>query len=133
MEALRGHLEKFYSQVQKYMPDLNQEHHHRIGKEIGKQMSADEIVQHPEYPYVNWDLKAEKKGKVEVAKGRGGPFNVAYEIHGKGPKKLIVSLWLQLELWDEMLTLELSVDHGFGRVDEGVAETDQGFRSYSGG
>ncbi|KAF2834487.1 alpha/beta-hydrolase [Patellaria atrata CBS 101060] len=52
-------------------------------------MTAAEIVQHPEYPHVWWELKPEKKGLCPVAKGRGGPFNIAYEVHGQGPIHLV--------------------------------------------
>lgn len=54
------------------------------------QLSAAEILQHPEYKNVVWKLPPTKKGKVEVAKGRGGPVNIAYEIHGHGDTKLVV-------------------------------------------
>lgn len=90
MEAIKGHLEKFTSQVQSYMPDLNQEHHRRINKEIGKQLTAEEVLQHPEYPHVNWDLKPDKAERIDVAAGRGGPFKISYQLHGHGPKKIIV-------------------------------------------
>jgi len=55
-------------------------------------MTAAELLEHPEYPYVTWDLKPQKKGKAAVAKGRGGPFNIAYEVHGHGPTKLVVGI-----------------------------------------
>ncbi|KAF2766359.1 alpha/beta-hydrolase [Teratosphaeria nubilosa] len=89
MEGLKGHLQKFSAQVQNYLPDLNQDHHRRINEEIGPQLSADQIIAHPEYPHVNWELTPASKGKVEVAKVRGGPFNIAYEIHGHGPNKIV--------------------------------------------
>lgn len=43
-------------------------------------LSAAQLLAHPEYPYVIWDLKPDRKEKVAVAKGRGGPFNIAYEV-----------------------------------------------------
>lgn len=43
-------------------------------------MSAEQLRNHPEYPHLVWDLKPVKKGKLPVAKGRGGPFNIAYEV-----------------------------------------------------
>ncbi|KAL6713417.1 hypothetical protein ACLMJK_008882 [Lecanora helva] len=52
-------------------------------------LSAAQIVEHPEYQHVIWDLKPLKKGKVSVAKGRGGPIQIAYEIHGNGPTKIV--------------------------------------------
>jgi hypothetical protein len=54
-------------------------------------MTAVEIIEHPEFPHVNWKLQPDQAGKIDVAKGRGGPFKLAYEIHGHGPNKLIVS------------------------------------------
>ena len=54
-------------------------------------MTAVEIYEHPEFENVFWDLKSAKKGKVTVANGRrGGPVQLAYEIHGEGPIKLVV-------------------------------------------
>ena len=53
-------------------------------------LTAEEIKQHPEYQNVTWDLKPARKGRVSVAHGRGGPFELAYEIHGVGPLKLVV-------------------------------------------
>ena len=38
-----------------------------------------------------WDLTPIKKGSVPVAHGRGGPINIFYEIHGSGPKHLVVN------------------------------------------
>ena len=53
-------------------------------------LTAEEIKQHPEYATVVWDLKPAQKGKVSVGAGRGGPFDIAWEIHGNGPLKLVV-------------------------------------------
>lgn len=90
MEALQGHVRRFSDQVQSYLPDLTQEHHRRIGEQIGKQLTAEEVLGHPEYPHVNWDLKPEKRETINVAAGRGGPFKLAYELHGRGPRKIVV-------------------------------------------
>lgn len=49
-----------------------------------------EIIQHPAFENVIYDLKPTEKGFAPVAVGRGGPFNIAYEIHGSGPKHLVV-------------------------------------------
>jgi hypothetical protein len=54
-------------------------------------MTVQELLQHPEYNHTIWDLKPEKKGKALVAKNRGGPLNIAYEIHGHGDRHLVVS------------------------------------------
>lgn len=53
-------------------------------------LTAAEIVQHPEFKHAIWDLSPTKRGKVDVAKGRGGPFRLAYQIHGHGPVCLVV-------------------------------------------
>ena len=55
-------------------------------------LSAAELVEHPEFESVIWDLKPAKKGKNTVAIGRGGPIRIAYEIHGNGPTKLVVGV-----------------------------------------
>ena len=61
-------------------------------------LTAAEIIAHPEYEHVNWHLKPEKKAKLAVASGRGGPFEIAYEIHGNGPRHLVVSKHLFIAL-----------------------------------
>lgn len=53
-------------------------------------MTAAEVLAHPEYPHVTWPLEPTSKGKASVAVGRGGPFNIAYELHGNGPIHLVV-------------------------------------------
>jgi hypothetical protein len=57
---------------------------------VPKPMTAEEVQAHPEFPHVIWDLKPTSKGKVRVAKGRGGPFDIAYEVHGHGPIHMVV-------------------------------------------
>jgi hypothetical protein len=54
-------------------------------------LTAAEIQSHPEFPHAYWDLKATKKDTIDVASGRGGPLKLAYEIHGHGPRKIVVS------------------------------------------
>ncbi|KAF1958508.1 alpha/beta hydrolase-like protein [Byssothecium circinans] len=54
-----------------------------------KPMTAEELLKHPEYPHIIWDLKPSQKDKVSVANDRGGPFNIAYEIHGHGNTHLV--------------------------------------------
>jgi hypothetical protein len=53
-------------------------------------MTASELEAHPEFPYVTWDLKPTRKGKLAVAAKRGGPLNISYEVHGDGPRKIVV-------------------------------------------
>ena len=88
MAAIKGYLQR----VQGYLPsiDLDQEHHRRIPNEIGPQLSAEEVQNHPEFKHVNWDLKPDRKERINVAAGRGGPFKLSYELHGHGPRKIIV-------------------------------------------
>lgn len=83
-------MEAVKSYISSHMPDLYLEHHHKTSEQIGQQLTAEEVQKHPEFPHVVWDLKADQKDKVEVAKGRGGPLKIAYELHGRGPKKIVV-------------------------------------------
>ncbi len=54
-------------------------------------LKAAEIISHPAFDTVEWDLPPTKEGYAEVAKGRaGGPFKLYYEIHGQGDVKLVV-------------------------------------------
>ena len=55
-------------------------------------LTAAELVEHPEFEHVTWALKPAERGKVAVAKGRGGPIQISYEIHGNGPTKLVVGV-----------------------------------------
>jgi len=89
-ETVRGRLQHLSNNVQSYMPDLNQQHHRDVADDIGKQLSSEEILKHPEYPHVNWNLKPDKREKIDVADGRGGPFKLAYELHGQGSRKIVV-------------------------------------------
>ena len=54
-------------------------------------LKAGELLAHPAYKTTIWDLPPTSKGKVAVAAGRGGPFNLSYQIHGHGPLHLVVS------------------------------------------
>jgi hypothetical protein len=63
---------------------------HADQQTFSRPLTAAEIAAHPEYPHVYWDLKPTKKDSVDVAKGRGGPLKLAYEIHGHGPRKIVV-------------------------------------------
>ncbi|TID06383.1 putative aminoacrylate hydrolase RutD [Colletotrichum higginsianum] len=56
--------------------------------------SAEETMKHPSYPSVIWNLEPDRKGKCPVAQGRGGPLNIAWEIHGHGPSKIIFIMGL---------------------------------------
>lgn len=54
-------------------------------------LTVAEIVEHPAFQQVIYNLSPTKKGTLAVAKGRGGPFNIAYEIHGTGSIHVVVS------------------------------------------
>lgn len=57
-------------------------------------LTAEELQQHPEYEHTVWNLKPDRRGKAVVAKDRGGPINIAYEVHGHGDRKIVVSMLL---------------------------------------
>lgn len=58
-----------------------------------KPLSAAEITAHPAFQTNEWSLPPTQSGNILVANNRsGGPFNLWYEVHGTGPKKLIVSV-----------------------------------------
>ena len=53
--------------------------------------SIEDTIKHPAYPTTIWALEPDKKGVIPAAVGRGGPINISWEIHGRGPIKMIVS------------------------------------------
>lgn len=55
-------------------------------------LTAEELQAHAEFPYVEWDLTPARKESIPVAAGRGGPFQLTYEIHGSGPIHLVVCI-----------------------------------------
>jgi hypothetical protein len=55
-------------------------------------MAPDALLKHPEYPHIFWALAPAQKGSLAVAKDRGGPLDVAFEVHGHGPLHLVVRL-----------------------------------------
>jgi len=128
-DTLRGHVHNFSNNVQSYLPDLNQQHHRDVSKSIGKQMSSDELLAHPEYPHVNWELEPQKREKIDVAAERGGPFKLAYELHGKGPSKIVVGQSVR-RLTSALLTYA-TVDHGSRRLHEDMAAPNQRLWSHT--
>ncbi|KAI9852656.1 MAG: hypothetical protein M1838_006113 [Thelocarpon superellum] len=100
-------------------------------------MKEAEIVKHPEFPHVTWDLPPAEKGKLAVARGRGGPFNIAYEVHGHGP---IHMLWI-MGLGSLKTTWQRQTkDFGHDRSSEfsclvldnrGMGESDKPYLRYS--
>ena len=55
-------------------------------------LTAAECRVHPAFSNVIWDLKPRLKGRCPVAADRGGPYKIAYEIHGHGPIKILVRI-----------------------------------------
>lgn len=53
-----------------------------------------ETLRHPAFPTAIWQLEPDRKGLAPVAEGRGGPFNISWEIHGSGPVKLVLIMGL---------------------------------------
>ncbi|KAI1309922.1 Alpha/Beta hydrolase protein [Xylaria venustula] len=51
--------------------------------------SVDEVVKTDAFPTALWQLEPHRDGMLPVAAGRGGPFNIHWEIHGDGPIKLV--------------------------------------------
>ena len=92
-------------------------------------LTAAEIQAHPEYPHVNWDLKPDKREKIDVARGRGGPFKIAYELHGHGPNHVGT-----VETIDSSSTLTSFQDHldnGPRSFHEDLATADERLRSHA--
>ncbi|KAL6859928.1 hypothetical protein ACO1O0_003952 [Amphichorda felina] len=56
--------------------------------------SIEETTNHPAYPSAVWNLEPDQSGLFPAAKGRGGPVNIAWEIHGTGPTKLLLIMGL---------------------------------------
>lgn len=90
-------------------------------------LTAVEIVKHPAYQGVRWDLKPTEKGRCSVAKGRGGPFDLAYEIHGDGPVHIIVKHPRNGADGSQPAKKGWAVDHGPCHFQMVLATTDQGF------
>ncbi|KAI0517096.1 Alpha/Beta hydrolase protein [Xylaria bambusicola] len=52
--------------------------------------SVDEVVKTDAFPTAVWQLEPHRDGMLPVAAGRGGPFNIHWEVHGEGPVKLVL-------------------------------------------
>lgn len=79
-------------------------------------LKASEIIAHPAYDTVEWDLPPSQQGYCEVAKKRaGGPFKLYWEVHGEGDIKCVVCI---NSLEEEGVSFHLSALHictrGFG-------------------
>ncbi|MCJ1477659.1 hypothetical protein MMC13_006332 [Lambiella insularis] len=62
-------------------------------------LKAEAILAHPRIQHAVWDLKPTSTGKVSVAEKRGGPFDIAYEVHGTGATKLVWIVGLGAFKW----------------------------------
>ncbi|KAF2275810.1 alpha/beta-hydrolase [Westerdykella ornata] len=100
-------------------------------------MTPDELVNHPEYDHLIWDLKPTKKGRLPVAKDRGGPFNIAYEMHGHGPRHLvwIMGLGGAKYAWQrqtkDLAHTKADVYSSLILDNRGIGESDKPLRRYS--
>ncbi|KAL2024924.1 hypothetical protein VTK56DRAFT_3623 [Thermocarpiscus australiensis] len=56
--------------------------------------SVADTLKHPAFPTAIWGLEPDRKGLAPVAEGRGGPFNISWEIHGVGPIKIVFIMGL---------------------------------------
>ncbi|KAM3539746.1 hypothetical protein ARSEF1564_007319 [Beauveria bassiana] len=74
--------------------------------------SIDETLNHPAYPGAKWDLIPDSQGKASVAKDRSGPIDIAWQIHGHGPIKivLIMGLAASMNAWQRQ-TCYFGHDH----------------------
>jgi hypothetical protein len=52
--------------------------------------TAAQVQELDAYPDTIWNLTPSKSGRLPVAKGRGGPFMIDWEVHGTGDIKLVV-------------------------------------------
>ncbi|KAM0287027.1 hypothetical protein ACHAQH_000712 [Verticillium albo-atrum] len=75
--------------------------------------SAEETLAHPAYPGAIWNLEPHQKGLLACAKDRGGPVNISWEIHGDGPRKIILIMGLAglATSWQRQ-TKHFGHDHG---------------------
>ena len=50
------------------------------------------ILSHPSFPTVISLPPPARKGKAPVAKTRGGPFEIAWEVYGEGEVRVVVCI-----------------------------------------
>ena len=50
----------------------------------------DDVRRHPLYETAIWNLQPAAEGRLAVGHGRGGPFKIAWELHGHGPIHIVV-------------------------------------------
>ncbi|KAI0014696.1 alpha/beta-hydrolase [Xylariomycetidae sp. FL0641] len=51
--------------------------------------AAAEISKLPAFPEAIWELQPHQSGLLPVARDRGGPLNISWEVHGEGPIQLV--------------------------------------------
>ncbi|KAH7353358.1 glycylpeptide N-tetradecanoyltransferase [Plectosphaerella cucumerina] len=75
--------------------------------------SAEETMKHPAYAGVIWKLEPTKKGILPCAIGRGGPIDIAWELHGTGPRRILLVMGLAglATSWQRQ-TKHFAHDHG---------------------
>ena len=100
-------------------------------------LTAAELRTHPEYEHVVWDLKPTKAGRLDCGVGRDGPYKIAYELHGWGPRNILFIMGLGglRSAWQRQCK-----DFGHTRGDQysvlvldniGIGESDKPLRRYS--
>lgn len=70
-------------------------------------LTAEELRAHPEYDHTIWPLKPSQSGTLPVATGRGGPINIAYEVHGHGDRRMVVSTYYPQSIFGPHLKHDL--------------------------
>lgn len=94
-------------------------------------MLAADVLKHPEYQNSTWNLEPDSKGFAEVAKGRGGPFKISWEIHGTGDRLLVVSIsYNDSKALSDDILLTLVVGNGSWRLQNSLAAPNMAFRSH---
>ncbi|KOS21648.1 3-oxoadipate enol-lactonase 2 [Escovopsis weberi] len=56
--------------------------------------TVEETLDHPGFLSTFWDLEPDLKGRAPVGQSRGPVVNIAYEVHGAGPIKLVLIMGL---------------------------------------
>ncbi|KAL2268426.1 hypothetical protein VTJ83DRAFT_3272 [Remersonia thermophila] len=56
--------------------------------------SIAETLKHPAFNTAVWQLVPDRSGITPVAQARGGPIKISWEIHGSGPRRLVLIMGL---------------------------------------
>ncbi|RDW82512.1 hypothetical protein BP6252_03624 [Coleophoma cylindrospora] len=101
------------------------------------QPSVAEILAHPSYKDTIWQLVPTQSGRLPVAKTRGGPLDIAWEVHGKGDIKLVwvMGLGTVMSAWQRQ-TLRYGHEQGekFSSLifdNRGMGDSDKPLLRYS--